>query len=274
MLEKLTYKNHLNEVFDFGKEGIFVNSNDLHNFAWNATTKNNRITLFRYGVATRKIPVVIICNSEEEGIAARNRLFEVTDKDVLALQHGRIIIGDYYFRCFVTKSEKANYLQSKRYMTVDLTLTSDFPYWVKETKFSFSNSGSGRSAEGLDFPKDYQYDFTNSIGSTSMNNSGFVDSNFRMVIYGACSNPTVYINDHAYTVNCTVEENEYLTIDSTAKTITLTSNDGTVTNKFRDRGRNTYIFQKIPAGSNTVSWEGNYGIDITLLEERSEPKWT
>ena len=29
MLEQLKYKNHLNEVFEFGKDGIFVDTNDV-----------------------------------------------------------------------------------------------------------------------------------------------------------------------------------------------------------------------------------------------------
>jgi alginate O-acetyltransferase complex protein AlgI len=34
------------------------------------------------------------------------------------------------------------------------------------------------------------------------------------------------------------------------------------------------VFEKIPSGNNIVVWDGNWGFDITLFEERSEPKWT
>ena len=137
MLEKLKYKNHVNEVFDFGKNGIFVDTNDLHDYEWTVTNKGNRIAALDRSVSKRNLPITIICETEEKGLAARNKLLEVTEKDVLALQHGRIIIGDYYFRCFVTKSKKSEYLTSKRLMKLTLTLTSDFPYWVKETISSF-----------------------------------------------------------------------------------------------------------------------------------------
>ena len=69
----------------------------------------------------------------------RNKLMEVVEKDVLAMKHGKIIIGDYYFKCFVTKSQKKNYLTTKRWMELTLTLTTDFPYWVKESTTSFGS---------------------------------------------------------------------------------------------------------------------------------------
>ena len=92
MLEQLKYKNHRNEVFEFGKDGIFVDTNDLHDYEWTVTQKNNRVSALERTVRTYKLPVVIICETEEKGIAARNKLHEVVEKDVLAMQHGRIII--------------------------------------------------------------------------------------------------------------------------------------------------------------------------------------
>lgn len=275
MLERLKYKNHIGEVFESGAGGIYVNTNDLRNYEWAVTTKGNRITAMDYSVRTKTLPVIIACESEAEGIAVRNRLFEITEKDVLAMQHGQIIIGDYYFKCFVTKSEKSSYLTSKRSMALNLTLTSDYPYWVKETTFVFRKLDDGGNVSAyLDYCFDYPVDYTPTTGSREINNTGFVGSNFRMVIYGACVNPAVYINGHKYQVNCTVAAGEYLTIDSIAKTVFLTAADGTVINEFNSRDRDSYIFEKIQAGNNSVLWEGDFGIDLTLLEERSEPKWT
>lgn len=272
MLEQLKYKNHLNEIFEFGKNGIYVNTNNLHDYSWDSTKKGNRISAFEQGVQTKKLPVIILCETAEQGIAARNKLFEVVEKDVRALKHGQIIVGDYYYKCFVTQSTKANYLTNKRYITITLTLTSDFPYWVKETINSFYPAVA--SAEGLDFPMDYAFDYSSSALSSEIINTGFIPSNFRMIIYGSCTNPTITIGEHIYQVNCTIGEGEYLTIDSTKKKIYITSLNGTITNKFNSRNKDSYIFEKIPEGKSHVTWVGEYGFDIILLEERSEPKWT
>ena len=274
MLEQLKYKNHQNEVFEFGKDGIFVDTNDLHDYEWTVTKKGNRISALTYAISKRKLPIVIICDTEEKGIAARNKLHEITEKDVLAMQHGRILIGDYYFRCFVTKSQKRNYLTTKRHMKLTLTLTSDFPFWVKESTFVFRKLGEQKGGSNLDFPHDFSFDYFPGMGNKKLNNTGFAGANFRMIIYGGCENPTVYVAGHKYQVNCTLDTNEYLTIDSVTKKIFKTANDGTVTNMFSKRDRKSYIFEKIPPGNNVVMWEGGFGVDITLLEERSEPKWT
>lgn len=275
MLEQLKYINHQNEVFEFGKDGIFVNTNDLHDYEWTVTKRNNKISAFDRAGTSRTLPIIIICKTDADGIAARNRLMNVVEKDVLAMKHGKIIIGDYYFRCFVTKSKKSNYLLTKRYTKVNLTLTTDFPFWVKETTNSFHKSGTAESGgTNFDYNFDYPFDYSSETASGNLINTGIADTNFKMIIYGACVDPAVYINGHLYQVNCTVNSGEYLTIDSVTKKITLTATNGTITNVFKLRNRDSYIFQKIPPGSNAVSWEGDYGIDITLLDERSEPSWT
>lgn len=278
MLEQLKYKNHLNEVFEFGKDGIYVNTGDLRDYEWSVSTKGRRISSFDYSVGKKKLPVVIVCDTEAQGIEARNKLFEVVEKDVLARKHGQIIVGDYYLKGFVTASKKSNYLLQKRLMEAELTISTDFPYWVKETTTPYSMVGAaatiGESGEFLDYPIPFPHDYYCDLNTKPLVNSNFVASNFRLIIYGTCVNPTISIADHIYQVNCTVEANEYLTIDSATKKIFITGNDGTVRNVFNLRNRASYVFEKIPTGSNVVSWNGNFAFDIVLLEERSEPKWT
>lgn len=272
MLEQLKYINHLGKGFEFGKNGIFVDASDLHDYEWTVTTKNNKVSALERIVRTHKLPIVIMCETEEQGIKARNDLYEVVEQDVLAMQHGKIIVGDYYLRCFVTKSRKHNYLLSERHMKAELSLTSDFPYWVKETTVSFDASGS-TGGSYLDYGFDYPVDFKADVQNTQLLNKGFAPSNFRLIIEGACNNPVVYIAGHPYQVNCSVPAGEHLTIDSSAKKIYITNNTGEVTNVFNSRSRDAYIFEKIPAGSSSVSWDGNFSFEIVLLEERSEPEW-
>lgn len=272
MQERLKYKNHLNETIDFGEAGIYVSASDLHDYGWTVSQKNNKISSFKRSVTTRTLPVTIFCRSAKDGIAARNRLMEVAEKDILAKKPGRIIIGDYYYKCYITASKKARYLTCKQLMEASLTVLSDKPCWVKETKHSFRKASG--SAEGLDYPFDYGLDFTSDFNSTTLINADFTASNFRMIIYGACNSPAVHVAGHPYCVNCPAADGEYITIDSVAKTVTKTAADGTVANIFNLRCRENYIFEKIPAGDSLVTWDGDFGVDIILMEERSEPKWT
>lgn len=279
MLEKIKYINHMMEEMAWGKSGIYVNYNDLRDFSWAYTSANNRISSFYKGIVKKTVPIVIICESEEEGYKKRNELFELCEKDVIAMQHGKIIIGDYYLKCYVTGSKKANYLSSKGYMETSLEVTTDFPSWVKETTTQFrslaEDSGGGVvGGKNFDFNFDFPFDYSNEFNDKRLKNGGFVGSAFKIIIYGSCSNPAISINDHAYQVNAELSDGEYLTIDSMTKTIVLTKYDGQKENYFHLRNRDSYIFESIPPGENVVTWNGAFGFDVILLEERSEPKWT
>ena len=274
MLERFKYINSFNETLEFGKDCLFVNENDLRDFVWDITSKNNKISGFKKGVVSKTIPVILKCGSEAEGIELRNRLFEVFEKDVLTNQHGKIYIGDYYLRCFITGSTKSNYLIHKGYVEMSLTVQTDFPEWVKETTtnhtFSYENVGGF-----LDFPHDFAYDYKHQSRNATVINENFVPSNFILRIFGSVTNPTLYISGHKYSVEVTVGENEYLTIDSINKTIILTEDDGTKVNCFNNRSRDSYIFEKIPSGANDVTTlDDNFTFELTLFNERSEPKWT
>lgn len=272
MLEKFQYINHMNESLDFGEDRLFVNENDLHDFAWEVASKNDRISGFKRGIVNKTIPILLKCNTEEEGVALRNRLFEVLEKDVLAVKHGKIILNGYYLECFAVESKKSEYLIHDSYMKVEVKISTDKPSWIKETSSLF-NYGYGSDGKNLDYNRDVPYDYTSNLIGKQLNNTNFVPSNFRLNIFGICGTPVVNIAGHPYKVSVTVEENEYLTIDSANKTIVLTKADGTQVNCFNLRDRDSYVFEKIPVGLCNVSCNGSFTFEIVLLEERSEPKW-
>lgn len=276
MLESFKYINHLKEEIDFGVEGIFVNENELRDYSWDFISENNKITGFSKGIVKKTIPIIISCNSEEEGIKKKNSLAEVFEKDIFEAVHGKIFIGDYYLKCFVTGSKKSNYLVDKRSLQTELEITTDCPYWVREKTIHFGLFSTAEGKEGgknLDFNNDFPYDYLPHSDFSKLNNTGYVGSNFKMIFYGEVSNPAVTIAGHEYGVNVDVGSNEYLTIDSMTKKIFLTHVDGTEENVFNKRNRDSYIFEKIPAGNNSFSKSDGFGVDVILMEERSEPKW-
>lgn len=276
MLEIVQYRNHLGESITFGQDGFFVNENDLRDFVWSYTNKNNRISSFRRNVTKKTLKVYIACTSEAEGIAKRNELFETCEKDVLAEQHGKFVIGEYYMRCYVVGSKKTEYLVSKRLLMVTLSVVTDFPVWVKESTTAFRKTDEDVESNGefLDYAFDFPFDYAYEYAIQNLINDDFVATNFRLIIYGSCSNPRIHIGGHEYLVNATLLNGEYLVVDSSAKTIVLVRTNGEKVNCFNKRSRESYVFEKIPVGANAVSWEGEFGFDVTLLEERSEPKWT
>ena len=273
MLEKFRYINHLNEFFDFGKNNVFVNGNDLRDFAWEIESRNNRILRFKRWIVDKTIPIVIKCETAEEGLEIRNKIFELCEKDVLATKHGKIIIGDYFMKCYVTESSKSEYLKHGSYMLLNIKVSTDFPFWCKEHSTTFGY-GKGSEGKNLDFKRDFPSDYTSNMLGKQLLNTALCDTNFIINVYGPCIEPEIIVGGHSYCVNVLIEKNEYLTIDSQTKTIVLTHEDGTKENCFKYRNRDSYIFTKMRPGTLRVSSNGNYKFEIILLEERSEPPWT
>ena len=94
-----------------------------------------------------------------------------------------------------------------------------------------------------------------------------------MTIYGAVDNPQVTVNDYAYQIMTSLESNEYMQIDSRNNTVLKYLANGVVQNVFDLRNKERSIFEPIPSGNLMVTWSGNFGFDITLFLERSEPVW-
>lgn len=271
--ERLKYINHLGQVIDFGVDGFYVNANDMRDYEWEVKTRSDKITGFKRGMTSKTLPVVVFSENEQDAINKKNRLFEEVEKDVISKQPGKVVIGDYYYKCFVVGSSKAKYVKDKRFAMFGLGLVSDEPFWVKESMHSFRKLDNGED-ENLDYPYDYPYDYYSGSANQHIVNTFFAPVDFRMTIFGAVVNPSINIGGHVYKVNVTLSAGEYLTIDSAEKTIVLTQNNGTKVNKFDYRDRANYVFEPIPSGSSPVTWVGNFSFDITLLEKRSEPKWT
>ena len=154
-------------------------------------------------------------------------------------------------------------------------LLSDGGMYVSSLTINgYTGFGQGGGSAFLDYDIEYAYDYTNSMERLELVNQNFVASNFRLTIYGEALNPRISVNGHVYEVEGTVEAGQLLVIDSINKTITLYTKNGAAVNKFNSRNRDSYIFEKIPAGDLKLSRSDNFRFDLTLIEERGEPKWT
>lgn len=273
MLEKITYRNHLGEELKFGEGGLYLNCNDLHSYKWKYSSNNNKISRFTQDIKERKLPIVVICDTREAGNELMNQMMELAEKDVLTKEAGRILAGDYYLSCFIYGNEKSKYDLRLGAFYATLYTVTDRPFWTKEIEQTF-DADSGGSGQNLDYPFDFPYDFASPSASNELINYGFAESDFKMIIYGEVTDPTLSINGHEYEVTGHVNAGEYLEIDSKEKTITLVQVGGNRVNWFSHRNKESYIFEKIPSGASPVLWSGDFIFSVTLFEERSEPKWT
>lgn len=276
MLDNFIYENHLGQRFVGLENGVYLNYNDLRDYSWSYDTINGRISRFYRQITGRKIPLVVYCKSDEEAVDVKNRLTELAETDIEAKTPGKVYVGEYYTHGYITASAKSEYLISKRLCRIDLTFTSDDPMWYRDQTHSFTlgDGGTFGGGDGTDYPYDYPYDYTYPANGRNILCDSARSNAFRLLIYGEATNPSIDIGGHTYTVNGTIEKGESLLIDSLKKTITLTTATGRKINWFDKRGRDSYIFEPIPPGQNVVSWVGTFGFDLTIIEKRSEPRWT
>lgn len=125
----------------------------------------------------------------------------------------------------------------------------------------------------LDYPYDYSFDYMALDQSQNITNGSYAAAHFEMLVYGACTNPSVIIGGHEYEVDCVLATGEYLVINTLNKKVYKVNLDGTKESQLNNRNRDSYIFEKLPSGSNTVQWNGLFGFDVNMLMERSEPIW-
>ena len=273
-IDEFIFENHLGQRFEGLPNRVYLNQSDLRDYSWSFDTINNRISRFYRDTTSRKIPLVVYCKSGDEAVSVMNRLHELAEADIVEMIPGKIIVGDYYTTGYITASVKSNYLIRRKYCKIELTLTSDDPAWYREHTHPFLPGTENGFIGGVDYPFDYRFDYALSMNGRKIVCNSVGSSAFKMLIYGEATNPAVVINGHTYTVNGTIAKGETLLIDSLNKTITLTTASGKKINWFDKRGREEYIFEPLPAGQSTITWSGAFGFDLTVVEKRSEPKWT
>ena len=276
MLENFIYENHYGQRFVGLENGVYLNSNDLRDYHWSYDTVNSRISRFYRKITNRTLPLTVICKTDDEAVQVKNRLMEIAEVDIEAMLPGKIIVGDYYTNGYITASVKSNYMIKKRYCKIVLTLTSEDPVWFREETHSFFYNGENdvNANTEKDYPWDYKWDYVSPASANRIVCNSVRDNAFILKIYGEITDPAVTIGGHLYTVNGTVKAGESLLINSLTKTITLTKSTGEKENWFDNRNRSSYIFEPIPPGQHLVIKNGTFGVDLTVIEKRSEPKWT
>lgn len=311
-LGKWKYVNHLNEEFQSDGTRVLIEDNSILDFSRKYETSRGRVLEFQYAAAEKTLPIVLHGVSPADGIELRNQLYEITQRDVLAMKPGRFYLGDWYLTGYVTASEKKDFMVIDELMRSSLTFVAEKGLWRKDFDLSllpqkasepkvrqtkpivkghpgstpvklkegsmypdFSFEYYRESTLKLTFPLfDYSFDYAHKAGSSAVILSdALAGSSFVMTIFGPCIHPVVTIAGHPYGVNATVYENERLVIDSEKRTITKIGRLGEETNLFYARDKDHSVFQPIPDGSSVLVWPGTYGLDLVVHEERAEPAW-
>lgn len=276
---RIKYVSASGDTLDLSGGGIDAIGTPLFEWSYEAVTINNRLAGFNRGMPEYEIGVVIVCGSDADGIAARNRLYEVPARDRSLMQPGRLYVNGWYISGFMTASAADNFWQTRSAAQYVLTFTATEPRWVRETSTSYSLEASDGSTY-LDFPYDFSYDYGFSRQIATINNADFAESPAIIRMYGAATNPSVGIGGNVYKANVTLYAGDYLELDGLNAKATVHRDNGIVENAFPYlegdfmKGSGSFAFQPLPSGVSEVQWSGALDLEIVVCERRDEPLWS
>lgn len=265
------YINRRGEQFEFGTTSAFLNESDIRNYRWLYTTQYNKVKSLYKELEERTLPVVLAGEGLFENA---ERLYAVTDYDVMTGEPGTLYIGDYYISAFVNASSKDTYTNGV-VIHNQLGILSDFR-WHKEVYKIFGFQDAEPTGDNVgNFPHDYPWDYAPPGSASRLNSESVGPFDFEIVFQGPAINPMVIVEGNVYRVFTTIGRAETLTINSLDKEIYHTSVRGRKTNQFMNRDREHYVFEKMPAvnGISKVVWQTGHVVSIKAFTERSEPRW-
>lgn len=259
---------------------MIQNQAELFSGTWEYTADSatgvsgGRITTFGRSIATKSIELEVYAESAHEYASLMSSFHEAYVTDIANLTPGHISVNGYQLSCYITGTDYGEYDENFYAIDMSLKIVSEYPYWTKAVKgVYFKNPELIPVSEFLDYPKGYKHDYTHLHTAIRLSNDHYAPCDFQMLIYGPCKNPAIEIDGAKYEVLTEVSEGGYLVIDSRYSTVKKYEVFGEETNVFNSRNKDSYLFKKIPAGSNLVTWVGSFSFDLTLFQERGEPKW-
>ena len=268
-----------NEKINFCQWPYMVTGGDLFDGDYDSVDENDHIQEFERKITDYSLDIEINARGGAFQKAV-DYLEDVAEKDIINVTPGKLYVGNSYLKCWLTGTGKDRWVNDLVSISNSLTVTSDYPYWITEEAFSFLKaSQSGAVSPWLDYPYDYPYEYSRVRNVQYIQNSNYTASGFRITIYGPCINPLIRIAGHVYELQTTLYDSEYAIIDSSTRyskdrKIIRVKPDGSQEDIFNSRNKASDIWQKIPAGRSIVSWNGAFGFDVVLFNERGTPRWT
>ena len=277
-MKDISYVNSRGTKLDLLKPPYLLQTGELFDYEWGynsvvSYSGQGKITSFSKEIKERPLTLSILNYSRESYERAIDLFFETVDFDVLNRSPGKLYVGDQYQKCYIITSEKTGWEYDIELLDNTVTYVTEKSVWITEHPYYFKSSEI-LSTNNKRYPGRYAYRYANGLTNTSVTNEHYAECNFRLIIYGPCSNPAIYVGGYGYLFKVVLEEGEYLEVDSAAETVTKYMTSGIKVNAFNNRNFEDSVFRPIQTGRQEVNWNGRFDFDLVLLEERSEPKWS
>ena len=149
------------------------------------------------------------------------------------------------------------------------------PYWCTPVQITINPTTDQPSNEnGKKFNLKYSYRYGTGLSGATIINDHYAAAPAIMQFFGPVANPSITIAGVTYGVDVTLTATDRLVIDQITHKIYTVSETGVKTNAFDNRNKAFDIFAPIPVGSNSVIYSGDFVVQITMIQQRSELRWT
>ena len=249
---KAYYKNSRGEVLWLTKAPFRTVEADWFDSTWEEKDGGYEKTI-----------TIDVVGKRNEFVQNMETLYKIISVDSETGNYGQLYVNDTFLPCQIYETKKTGW-KGYVYTEVELKFVAPELSWITVLNKRFFSQEEIAADSGLDFDYDFPFDFMNEKRGSA---------EFEMIIYGPCVNPKVLINGYPYEVLTTLENNEYLIINSMEQTITKYLSNGATVNLFDARGYDYSVFEKIPSGLISVSWSGDFGIDLYVFLKRKEAAW-
>jgi hypothetical protein len=275
------YENHKGAIVRFDGDNLRVKENDLRDFAWsfNITNKpsgfGSRVNRFSRHAQEKEIKIIARGHTRAECVAALNNLHAICEADISATKPGRLYLDGQFLFCFLGVSSEINsWRGGYHFVEKTLSILAVYPFWYTEVTQQFRAGEIASSTYGKRYNGRYPYQYGTGYTNKTLYNTHYAAAPAVITIYGPCEDPQIYIAGNLYGVlGVGADNQEHIILDQVERTIYRVSNVGEITNLFDYRVKTADPFAYIPAGDVPVQFSGEFGFDVKLMQQRSEPKW-
>lgn len=213
-------------------------------------------------------------------LAVADALRLAADADLASMTPGMLDFDYWEQRCYITGVEVNAVAGNAAVVKLEVVLLDGV--WRKKENYTFrpgAGSGTVGAGHGYDYGYAYGYPYSAET-SREIEIDSIVASPFRIIVYGPAVRPSVTVGGNRYQISTDVPDGGYLVIDSIEGTVTKVAKNGYKTNALPDAvlgggvGSGSYIFEDIPAGMSTVSYDGSFGWDLEVYREDGAVPWT
>lgn len=277
------YQNSAGTKFTLYGDGLtYINPMELHTFEWeyNLTNRLNGMggeaSDFARHPRTFSLELRMRGRNKQQFLSQVNTLHDVTEADIIVNSPGRLYVDNQYLTCYLSVAgAEPTYPRTANFMTRDITVLAVEPYWCTPVSVTINPlTDQPTNENGKKFNLKYAYRYGTGLSGTSILNTHYAPAPAIIQIFGAASNPSITIAGVTYGVDVVLTATDRLVIDQINHKIYTVSETGVKTSVFNSRNKNFDIFTPIPVGDNDIVYSGDFVVQITMIQQRSELRWT